>query len=115
MVLEVAQHLGRGVDVDLEQLGIGLAAAGQAADVGERVLTVVLDPGLASSRGCRAATRRRPDTAVVPPSIVGLLDDEHLGAAVVGQGGRGERRASRPDDHHVHDAVPVPGICHAGE
>ena len=37
---------------------------------------------------------------------VGLLDDEHLGAPVVRERRRGQRRASRPHDDDVDDAVP---------
>ena len=106
VVLEVAQHLGRGVDVDLEQLGVGLAAATR--------------PG-ARRRGpppCESSTPAAfitwlpgshtppPDTAVVPPSMRLFSTMSTSAPTVVGQGGGGQRRAPGPDDDDVDDAIP---------
>ena len=105
VVLEVAQHLGRGVDVDLEQLGVGLAAAADPAHVGEGLLLGVLHAG-----GLHHVVARQPHAAARHGGGAAehrlLLDDQHLGPTVVGQGGGGQRRASRPDDDDVDDAIP---------
>ena len=105
VVLQVPQHLGGGVDVDLEQLGVGLATAAHPADVGERLLPAVVDAG-----GLHHVVAGQPDAAAGDRGGAAehrlLLDDEDLGAAVVGQGGGGERGASRSDDDDVDDSIP---------
>ncbi len=104
--LEVAQNLGRGVDEHLEQLGIGFTPRGHAPDVRQRVLAAVVDPGFG-----HLVVAGQPDPAARdrgrPAEHVGLLGHEHLGALIVRQRGRGQRRASRTDDDDVDDLVPL--------
>ncbi len=85
--LQIVEHLGRGVDVGLDELRVGLAAEGQAADVGEGILTRV---GLAQighvpvHRDPRHPARHGGG----PADQIGLLQQQNLRPAVVRRGWR---------------------------
>ena len=100
---QVLEHLRGGVDVDLEQLGVGGAAVRQAGDVGERVLAAVpvLDEAVVRDPHVAAGHRGRAADELV------LLDDHGARAAAGGEQRRGQRSPAAADHDHVEDLVPL--------
>ena len=103
--LEVVEHLGRGVDVGLDQLGIGLGAEREAPDVRDRLVAGVGDPELGEvlvQRDPRHAARYRRR----PAEQVGLLQQQHLGAPVMGEDGGGETGRAGTENDDIDHLVP---------